>query len=168
MKSPRSSHPCNSGGTWPDTNVVGSRLFVTIASGSTLTAPVADSWQSGNFSATLGISNDLATVGHSFELFDVRLYPDPNNSGIAAVWIASKFDDVLRECQRYFSVRTSIVLAPSTGNMTTALKVKMRVSPTASNSTANAGFGNGAITADDADVFASTRGYDTVVFNARM
>lgn len=92
---------CNTGGVWDDINVVGGRLSVTVMSGSTFTT-TPDAWQTGNFVAATGISNGLATVGNTFELFDAGLYPDPNNTGVAPEWVAPKFEDDLSACMRYW------------------------------------------------------------------
>ena len=47
----------------------------------------------------------LRTTGNVFELFDVGLYLDPHNTGIAPPWQMPDEAEELRACQRYYCKR---------------------------------------------------------------
>lgn len=130
--------PDNTGGAWPDTTALGAQIAIGVMAGSTYTG-TPDAWTTGQFIGGTGASNGLATAGNTFELFDVGLYPDPDNSGAAPAWVAPKFDEVLREGQRYFAQTLSStrfiavsVGAPNSSNIT--WPVQMRAAPTTSRS----------------------------------
>lgn len=154
----------NTGGAWPDTTVLGADLSIALMSGSTyVTTP--DIWQTGNFVAGTGISNGLATVGNTFELFDIGLYPDPNNAGVAPDWIAPKFNDDERDALRYWS-RFTVIVNTASDYIATTLPVAMRVAPTISGG--GAGFAVAAPGNITTTVFQTTRAGIVLTFSARM
>lgn len=74
-------------------------IVITLACGTTYTAPAADTWQTGNFFAAPGMSNLAATLNATFDLCVIQHEPGPN---------ATQFQDLdfatnLSRCQRYFS-----------------------------------------------------------------
>jgi hypothetical protein len=75
---------------------------VTLAAGSSLIAPASGSWQSGNYIAAAGQLNGLASTSNVFELFDVGLYLDPNNTGVPPPWVTPDYASELLACQRYW------------------------------------------------------------------
>jgi hypothetical protein len=89
------------GTTWslaPGVN--GYVLSVTLACGSTYTAPVNDTWQNGNFVGAPGQSNFAASaVNSTFDLAFVQHEPGP----YCTAPIDSPFDQNLTACQRYYA-----------------------------------------------------------------
>jgi hypothetical protein len=66
----------DAGATW---NVqpgnVGYQLSITLSAGTTFTAPAADTWQAGNFTAPPGQSNFAASTGSTFDIAFVQDEP---------------------------------------------------------------------------------------------
>lgn len=127
--------PGDTGGTWTKDTSVGIHINFQLAAGSTyLTA--ADVWTSGNFVGATGMSNGFGALS-AFELYDVGVYADIGNSGIAPVWRVPQHDIERLKCERYYyKFDGRIVLtgwagvASETLLYSLALPAKMRVTPT--------------------------------------
>jgi hypothetical protein len=124
-------------GTWLTDIGVGIFLWVTLATGTTYQAP-STGWNAGNFIGTAAISNGMGTAGNVFELFDVGLYLDPQNSGVAPRWQMPDYAEELRACQRYYFKNSPITTGSvqyATGSQTNAFvgfvpfHVPMRTTP---------------------------------------
>lgn len=110
---------------------------VTIAAQASLTAPAANAWQAGNYVAGPGQINGMAIVGNTFELFDVGLYLDPDNTGQPPKWEMPDAAQELAACQRYFYATPSTIATFFSGNVTSGgnyygaceFPVMMRTSP---------------------------------------
>lgn len=89
------------GTTWPTEAVLGMIFSLVLMSGTQWQGP-NNAWADGNFTGTAQTSNFMATVGNSFDLFDVGLHRDPDKTGIAPPWQLPAYDDELRHCQRYW------------------------------------------------------------------
>jgi len=89
-------------GTWVTDNTLALQIYFTIAANPVLlTAPGV--WTAGTFVGATGMSNGMATVSPpSFNLFDVGLYLDPQNTGIAPPWTMPDEAQELVACQRYY------------------------------------------------------------------
>jgi len=87
-------------GVWAVDNTLGIALSFCPAVGTTYAAP-AEGWNAGNFIGAAGQSNGIAATG-TFELFDVGLYLDPNNTGVPPSWQMPDEADELNACMRYF------------------------------------------------------------------
>jgi len=88
-------------GTWATDNSAGIILQFVLASGA---ANGVAGWQSGLFYRTASNTNGLAATGVFFDLFDVGLYLDPDNTGLAPPWQMPDEAEELRACQRYYEL----------------------------------------------------------------
>jgi len=77
---------------------VGYLLSICVASGSTMTSPANDTWQSGNFFAATGQDNLAATASGVFEVFVVQHCPGSNTD-----LMDKPFSQNYDECLRYYS-----------------------------------------------------------------
>jgi hypothetical protein len=92
--------PCTFG-VWPTGAVRSMWLDIMLMCGPTYQAP-AVGWSAGDYLASTTISNGAGTVGNTFELYDVGLYLDPNNTGVAPPWEMPSYADDERACLRYY------------------------------------------------------------------
>jgi hypothetical protein len=124
-------------GTWPVDTSAALLLDFAFAAGTTFQG-TATTWQAGNLLATSTISNGMATAGNVFELFDVGLYLDPQNTGLPPRWEMPDEAQELRICERYYQ---QVVLGaqgyqPGAGaDQSTPINFRtpMRVTPAATN-----------------------------------
>jgi hypothetical protein len=80
--------------------VAGYNFFVTLACGTTLTAPAADVWQNGNFVGAPGMSNFFANaVNSTFYLGFVQHEPGPVCTTLQDKPFSQNYD----ECLRYYA-----------------------------------------------------------------
>ena len=93
--------PGDTTGTWATDTGAGLSVRVVIAAGSTYQGTAG--WNAGNFLGTAANTNGLATAGNVFELYDVGLYLDPNNTGKAPEWTLPDYAQELAACQRYWA-----------------------------------------------------------------
>jgi len=118
-------------GTWLTDNGIGGMIFIAMALGTTLHGTTG--WQAGNFAGTSAISNGMGTAGNVFELYDVGLYLDPQNSGVAPRWTMPDYGQELIACKRYYSVFRVSGRFTATGGQNVAHSIvfapSMRVSP---------------------------------------
>jgi hypothetical protein len=129
-------------GTWAIGAVSAIDLWVTLASGTTWLGS-AEGWQAGNFVGKTGQTNGLGTAGNTFELFDVGLYMDPNNTGVPPPWELPDYNAELLTCQRYWQK----VRVEFSGNVTSGqtyyarmqVTPVMRTNPTAAGTNASVG-----------------------------
>jgi hypothetical protein len=91
---------------WPAGNFtslsgsVGYQLNIQLAAGANITAPAADTWQSGNFVGAPGMSNFAASAVNS--TFDVAFVQ--HEPGLQCTTLQDRtFEDNLTSCQRYFT-----------------------------------------------------------------
>jgi hypothetical protein len=90
---------------------LGYMLSITLACGSTFTAPAADSWQNGNFVAAPGMSNFAASpVNATFQIAFVQHEPGP----LCTTLIDKPFSQNHDECLRYFSKTYDYGVKPGT------------------------------------------------------
>ena len=95
-------------GAWPATVAVSLRVYFTIAVEYSSYLGVSGVWQDGFPLGTSASTNGLATMGNTFELFDVGLYADPYKTGIAPEFEVPDYTDDLTECQRYWYRATNV------------------------------------------------------------
>jgi len=102
-------------GVWPDDDASSLVLgVVATAVGATYTGGSANAWIAGNFLAAPGQSNGVATVGNTFEVFDVGLYADPGNTKVPPAWDPPNANDELARCMRYWQTMYNLF----SGNVT--------------------------------------------------
>jgi hypothetical protein len=87
-------------GTWPSDETHALQVAFTFCTGATFVGVLG--WQAGNFVGGPGMSNGLLTVGNTFELWDVGLYLDPDNTGVPPKWEAPDVATEMIKCQRYW------------------------------------------------------------------
>ena len=92
--------PGETTGAWDINPGIGFYLDVVLATGTTYHGAVG--WTSGAFLGTSSNTNGMATAGNVFELYDVGLYLDPLNTGLAPRWEMPDEAEELRACQRYY------------------------------------------------------------------
>lgn len=156
--------PCTIG-TWSLSAVKSMSFNICVATGGNYQAPVAGAWTAGNFLGVAGMSNGMATVGNRFELFDVGLYADPDNTGVPPPWVAPDYVLMLNECQRYWLQR-AVVVESGAEAVSTTLPTGMRTQPTISGG--GAGFSILLGYSDIPYFYQTTRASQTLTFNARM
>lgn len=93
-------------------------------------------WQAGNLIGTSAISNGLATVNNTFEVWDIGFYVDPDKTGLPPPFVLPSYDAALLDCLRYWQRYSGIINFTSWvaagGQFITVYTfvVPMRVSPT--------------------------------------
>lgn len=92
--------PGSTTGVWPTDNAVSMGLSWVAATGTTYQSTAG--WTAGNFLGTASNSNGMATAGAVYELYDVGLYLDPLNTGVAPAWQMPDYAQELAACQRYW------------------------------------------------------------------
>jgi hypothetical protein len=130
-------------GTWSRDNSLFGQVFWTFAAGSNWNIGVDKTWSANSAIATPQCSNGVATVGNTFEVFDIGFHPDPDNTGVAPQWEPSDLQTELVKCWRYFQRFDSSTAAfkqfamgyqgsASAAYFPMYLKTTMRANPTAS------------------------------------
>lgn len=130
--------PAGAGGPWPvanDSNL-GLQFSFGIAFGPTYQT-ATPGWQGGSVYSLNTMTNGLAAVSNTFELFDVGLYVDPNNTGKAPPWQYTSDRQALFDAHRYFqrvqgSMGVSYASTSTPNRSSTASHARMRVPPAAS------------------------------------
>jgi hypothetical protein len=85
---------------------------ITLACGTTFTAPAADTWQSGNFVAAPGMDNFASRpVNSTFQVAFVQHEPGSQCTQLMDVPFSQNYDS----CQRYFQKSMPFGTAPGTG-----------------------------------------------------
>jgi hypothetical protein len=122
-------------GTWAVDTTKGTDVLFNIMGGTSVQG--VPGWQAGNFHCTAAQSNGFATAGNTFELFDVGLYLDADNTGVAPKWEMPDPVAELALCQRYYQKHTGLYMwsgysATSMGVIVGyLLPTSMRAAPTA-------------------------------------
>jgi hypothetical protein len=96
--------PGATAGAWPTDTGKSFDLFFALACGTGSTSP-AGAWASGSGGFALaptGITNGMATVNTQLHIFDVGLYRDPLNTGVAPPWVMPDYAQELAACKRYW------------------------------------------------------------------
>lgn len=127
--------PGSTAGTWLTDNGIGLDVSLVLAGGSTLQG--MPGWQSGAFTHPSTQSNFMATVGNTFDLFEVDLYVESLGIDTAPRWELPAIDDEIRDCQRYwFAQYHSIysVIANNFAVQTFGFPAPMRTQPALSSS----------------------------------
>lgn len=122
-------------------------------------------WQSGNKYNTAASTNGWASAGAVYEFWDVGLYLDPNNTGIAPKWEVPDFGTELVRCQRYYMYIPFLIAETNALCQSFSLPTTMRTTPTVS--AGAPGFGLGYANQYQVSFYAATRQVAHVVFNAR-
>jgi hypothetical protein len=86
---------------WNTGSGVWGYLYITLAAGTTL-AGTDGQWQTGPKYGVTGQTNGMATAGSVFYVYDVGLYLDPQNTGIAPPWVMPAEADEVAACMRYY------------------------------------------------------------------
>ena len=111
----------DSGGGWsfsPGTE--GYQLSITLACGSTYTAPANNTWQNGNFVGAVGQSNFLAqAVNSTFDTAFIQHEPGP----VCTTLMDLDFQTNLTRCQRYYANNCNYTTKFPAANMYTLVGV---------------------------------------------
>jgi hypothetical protein len=86
-------------GTWAKDNTIG--ILITIGFVAVGTALGVPGWQAGSFVGLPGIAS-ATTTGQIFDLGDVGLYADPDNTGLPPPWEVPDYVTELNKCLRYY------------------------------------------------------------------
>ena len=103
--------PTVTSGTWDLTTGTGLRVTFSLACGSTYQT-TAGSWKTGSYLATSNQVNLLATIGNTLRITAVQLEAAP----AATPFEQRPWDDVLRDCQRYYEKSYTYAIAPGTAD----------------------------------------------------
>ena len=102
---------------WPSGNFLatpsspGYQIRIVLASGSSVTAPANDTWQTGNFWGAVGQSNFAASpVNSTFDIAFVQHEPGP----VCSTFIDKPFSQSLDECLRYYCKSYDYATRPGT------------------------------------------------------
>jgi hypothetical protein len=96
--------PGDTAGTWLGDNGVGVILAFSMACGTTFTAPSANTWLSGNYSAAPGQVNAVASTSNFFRITGVVVLPGIEAPSAArSPLIMRPYDQELITCQRYWT-----------------------------------------------------------------
>jgi hypothetical protein len=158
--------PGDTTGMWLKDTGVGLYLNITFAVGSTYAGNILDAWQAGNFFGASIANNGMATASNSFLIGDVGLYLDPDNTGLAPRWQTPDYASELAACKRYWQQLPNVMLDVSTQALSYIYPIQMRVTPAFSGG--GAGYSQGNPSNILFTPFQTTRGYQTLVLNARM
>lgn len=101
-------------GTWLNDSGMGLQIFIMLANGTA--GHVANTWQAAALTGITGISNGIGVTGNVFELFDVGLYLDIDEVGIAPHWEQPDSANELGRCQRFWQDHHIVY----SGNVTSA------------------------------------------------
>lgn len=93
--------PAYNAGTWLRDQGIGIAMDFALAAGSNYQGVAG--WQTGNVMKVAGSSNGLAAA-NTFELFDVGLFADPDNTGLPPVWQPPDEIDDLQRCKRFYEI----------------------------------------------------------------
>jgi hypothetical protein len=97
--------PGDVAGTWAVDSSRALELKIGLACGPTVTGVLG--WQASNALGAPAQTNGVGAVNNTFELFDVGLYLDRNNTGLAPPWQMPDEAAELAACQRYYEKATS-------------------------------------------------------------
>jgi hypothetical protein len=87
--------------TWPVDNTKSFDLFFMLAGGTTYLQP-AGVWYAGSILGPTGCTNGMNTLNTQLHIFDVGLYRDPLNTGVAPPWVMPDYAQELAACKRYW------------------------------------------------------------------
>jgi hypothetical protein len=91
-------------GTWASDNTAGMRVIFAAAAGSGSTAPSANTWVAGSFSAAPGQINAVASTSDAFRITGVVVLPGIEApSAERSPLIMRPFDQELVTCKRYYT-----------------------------------------------------------------
>ena len=90
-------------------------------------------WSTLTYRGDVSNTNGFATVGNTFELFDVGLYADPYKTGVAPPFVLPDYARELRRCQRYwykqFALRGGVASGTGANRMGGVHPAPMRAVP---------------------------------------
>lgn len=119
---------------WNTDNTSGMEIWFTLATGTSQQGTPL-TWRASSAINVTGASNGAAAL-NTFEIFDVGLYADPNNTGVAPQFQQPDLEDDLLDCQRYwypaFAMRGIVSAATVCNRATATHPVPMRATPSLS------------------------------------
>ena len=94
-------------GVWPTDNSLGMNVMITGWCGTKWrTAP--NVWAAGDYKGSTTMSSELpSSIGGTWSIRNMGMYSDPEKTGVAPVFVPPKYEDALRESQRYWFKGTS-------------------------------------------------------------
>ena len=120
-------------GTWLTGTDPALELWFTVACGTGLIAPTPLTWVDGSYIGATGQSNLASTTANHFQIFDVGLYIDPDNTQKAPPYVLPNIRVVTQECQRYWCKvlhgRGNSVTATVAARVGSPFPVPMRIAP---------------------------------------
>ena len=81
------------------------------AAGSNWQVGIDRTWTANATMATPQTTNGVAAVNNSFDVFDVGMYLDPDNTGVPPPWERPNETDELLRCRRYYAKYTAPFVA---------------------------------------------------------
>lgn len=156
-------------GAWPIDNTGSLLLSFTAMSGSTFITATPGQWIAAAMLAATGIGNMFAVANNGFDITDVGLYLDPENTGKAPPFEFPNIIDEQTRCQRYWQNLSIVELTyvDATQQIVMSLPTPMRTTPVLANIGGDGGFNTIGIGAFRQGGAATAFRGCTLTFNAR-
>jgi hypothetical protein len=127
--------PGDTAGTWAVTNTAGMHITFAAATGSTLTAPSANTWLAGAYHAAPGQVNGATSTSDLFRISGVIVLPGIEAPSAArSSYIMRPYDQELATCKRYwqsnFAALEGNVVASAIMGVSINYAPRMRAQPT--------------------------------------
>jgi len=153
-------------GTWKSDNTIGLVVELAMACGATFTAPSANGWIAGTYSAAPGQINGVAATSDIFRITGVVVLPGTQAPTAAqSPTIMRPYDQELVTCQRYYW-KSSVIVDTTPAMQTTTFLTPMRTTPTITGGAA--GFTVQTVDFNCVSMSQTARNYQLLSFDARL
>lgn len=89
-------------GTWATDSTIGLSIFFTPTAGTDYSSATQNAWVSGNYICGTGTTNFRQSASRGFDIADIGLYLDPDNTGLPPTWETIPELQTYMECMRYW------------------------------------------------------------------
>ena len=159
--------PGDTVGTWARDNTTGMQIVFGLGSGTANTAPSANTWSTGSYSAAPGQINGVAATSDSFRITGVVVLPGIEAPSAArSPLIMRPYDQELITCKRYYQKFPGIVVDINTVCQSFPYPVEFRAQPALSGG--GAGFNTASASTTSVIWYQTTRSYQNMTADARL
>jgi hypothetical protein len=156
--------PGDTTGTWLIDTGIGMQILFSFAAGSTYLG--VPGWQAGDKRTVAGATNGAAVANAIFYLTNVGLYLDPLATGVAPRWEMPDEAQELEACQRYWQKYDNIQMETSATSTTMLYPIAFRIPAAVTGG--GAGFTVYANYTTHLHMYQTTKGFQNIIFSARM